>query len=292
MGPRAAPPPLPEIEPNMLPEGEYSVESLMRNCNWVQALEGDIDNVHVMFLHRRGNQTLDQLTPGTVPYYMLRERAGRYSVIDTEYGASYGTYRSAEEDTYYWRIAHFLMPFYTMTPTGQLGVRKAIRAWVPMDDYHTLYFVMSDNVYVRAVQTQVLPNTTDQYGRYRPASNYANDYNIDREAQRTMQSFSGLPDITIQDQAIIETMPPIINRSAEHVGTSDSMIIRSRRILIEAAKALRDSGTVPSGVDNPEVYLQRSGEVILPRTADVWAATKDLRSALVQHEELAPLPRA
>jgi phenylpropionate dioxygenase-like ring-hydroxylating dioxygenase large terminal subunit len=291
MGPRETPPPLPDLEPNMLPEGQYSIESLMRDCNWMQALEGDIDSVHVMFLHRRGNQTLDDVTPGTISYYMLREMAGRYSVIEDDYGTSYGTYRSAEEDTYYWRIAHFLMPFYTMTPTGQLGQRKAVRAWVPMDDYHTLYFVMSDNVYVRAVRTEVLPNTTGTYGRYRPAANYANDYNIDREAQRSKLSFSGLPDITIQDQAIIETMDPIVNRPGEHAGTSDSMIIRTRRVLVDAAKAFRDHGTLPRGVDDPTVYRQRSGDVILPRSADVWEATKDLRTAFVEHAELASLPR-
>jgi phthalate 4,5-dioxygenase oxygenase subunit len=46
---------------------------------------------------------------------------------------------------------------------------------------------------------------------------------------------------------------------------------------------------VPPGVDNPEVYRHRSGGVILPRNVDWWAATKDLRQAFVQHEDLAPL---
>src|SRR5947209_4668148 len=33
MGPREAPPPMPDIEPNMLEEGEYSVGLTFRNCN-------------------------------------------------------------------------------------------------------------------------------------------------------------------------------------------------------------------------------------------------------------------
>ena len=49
MGPRATPPPLPDLEP-MLPEGA-SIQVYQRECNWMQALEGDIDTVHAAFLH-------------------------------------------------------------------------------------------------------------------------------------------------------------------------------------------------------------------------------------------------
>ena len=66
------------------------------------------------------------------------------------------------------------------------------------------------------------------------------------------------------------------------------MVIRTRRRLINVAKALRDQGIAPPGVDNPEVYQQRSGGVILPRKADWLDATTELRKAYVEHrpEEL------
>ena len=48
------------------------------------------------------------------------------------------------------------------------------------------------------------------------------------------------------------------------------MIIRTRRRWIAVAKALRDEGVLPPGVDDPEIYRQRSGEVILPRSVDWW----------------------
>jgi hypothetical protein len=69
------------------------------------------------------------------------------------------------------------------------------------------------------------------------------------------------------------------------------MIIRTRRRLIEAARAHAERGVTPPGVDNPAIYGQRSGEIILPRETDVWEATKDLRKAFVK-QEVAPLPRA
>jgi hypothetical protein len=62
------------------------------------------------------------------------------------------------------------------------------------------------------------------------------------------------------------------------------MVIRTRRRLINAAKALAREGTVPPGVDDPTVYHYRSGGVILPRSADWQEATKDLRKAFIEHK--------
>ena len=39
-----------------------------------------------------------------------------FSVRETDHGTSYGMYREAEEDTYYWRIGHLLFPFFAMPP--------------------------------------------------------------------------------------------------------------------------------------------------------------------------------
>ena len=50
MGPRETPPPLPDLEPNML-RGRHASQKVLRDCNWLQALEGDIDTMHLGFLH-------------------------------------------------------------------------------------------------------------------------------------------------------------------------------------------------------------------------------------------------
>ena len=52
MGQRqSAPPPLPEIEATLLPESEVNITFAQRECNWLQALEGEIDTSHFGFLH-------------------------------------------------------------------------------------------------------------------------------------------------------------------------------------------------------------------------------------------------
>ncbi len=55
------------------------------------------------------------------------------------------------------------------------------------------------------------------------------------------------------------------------------MIIRARRRWIAMANEVYERGVVPPGVDNPEMYRQRSGEVILPRDVDWWEGTRQLR---------------
>jgi hypothetical protein len=61
------------------------------------------------------------------------------------------------------------------------------------------------------------------------------------------------------------------------------MIIYTRRALLRAARALRETGETPLGVDHPEVFAQRSGGVILPRSANWFEATAELRKAFVHH---------
>jgi hypothetical protein len=81
-------------------------------------------------------------------------------------------------------------------------------------------------------------------------------------------------------------MGPIYDRTNERLGSSDAMIIRTRRRLIDAARALRDTGKVPPGVDDPGVYAVRSGGVVLPRDVDWIEATRELRRAGVAHRGL------
>ena len=65
------------------------------------------------------------------------------------------------------------------------------------------------------------------------------------------------------------------------------MIIRTRRRLMKAAIDLQQ-GIIPATVDHPELYRQRSGGVILPRSADWVEATEELRTALVERPESVP----
>jgi phthalate 4,5-dioxygenase len=296
MGPRETPPSLPDLEANQLPEDEIVVSAIQRECNWLQGMEGDIDTAHIGFLHF-GSDRAEDAPEGTFRYYTLKDRAPRYAVLDTDYGSMYGAYRPAGPGRTYWRIAQFLFPFYTMTPTGLLGRQRVARAWVPMDDEHMLLFSMFAVPTPEAAAARerqggprptLLPNTTGWYGRFRLEANESNDYHLARGSQEHDDEYSGIAGIHTQDQAITESMGPIYDRTKEHLGSSDAMVIRVRRRLIAAARALQESGAVPPGAERPEVYRQRSGGVILDEDADWVEATRDLRQAYVSHPKLDP----
>ena len=303
MGPRETSPPLSNLEANMRPDRDYTVSTILRNCNWMQALEGDIDTAHLGFLHL-GSADPKALVPGSTDYYTVNVRHPKYNVMDTDYGVTYAAFRPAEEDSTYWRFANYLLPFYTQIPTGKLGLMVRFRAWVPIDDTHTMFWSVNATVPEvqgggrrkdangkllggSAGQTDYLPNQTGWLGRWNLASDAGNDYNINREAQKKNEIYTGITGIFLQDQAVTESMGAIGDRSQEHLGTSDSMIIKSRRRALNAARALQE-GITPPGVDDPDVFSVRTGDVILPKETDWLEGTAHLRKSFVEHPELMP----
>jgi hypothetical protein len=273
---------------------DANVSCIQQECNWLQIAEGDIDTCHFGFLHR-GSIDPDNMPAWTAKteYYVMRDRAPHYKVVDVEAGAMYGAYVPAEPGFTNWRIALFLLPFYSRPPGGGPGVL----ARVPMDDEHTMVFrigvrpapgafrIIPDDVandpMWRRVKSGLLPNTTDWYGRWRSGSNMRNDFEIDRDVQRANKGNNGYTGVVgnMQDQMIVESMGTVYDRSHEHLGTSDMMIIRTRRRLIQAARALAEHGVTPPGVDNPEVYRMKSASAVLPNDADWIEATKERRLA-------------
>ena len=62
-------------------------------------------------------------------------------------------------------------------------------------------------------------------------------------------------------------MGAIVNRTKEHLGTSDSAIIRLRRMLIHMAWELQE-GTEPYAAAHANVYRYRPWSGVLPKGVD------------------------
>ena len=129
MGPKkgADIPGLPDIETNMSPAGTNTVTKAVRECNFVQALEGDIDTSHISFLHRSLVDDEFAATPDEFNKYVGKQSAPWYAVSEMDYGTIYGAYRPAEDDSYYWRIGQFVLPFYAMPGDRPSGLRRPPR---------------------------------------------------------------------------------------------------------------------------------------------------------------------
>jgi phthalate 4,5-dioxygenase oxygenase subunit len=289
MGAAQDAPGLPDIEATLVPAPQISF--LQRECNWLQGLEGDIDTSHFGFLHA-GSLELDDFPEDHPGRHTIVNRAPDYKVADTDWGTMYGAYREDEGGQMSWRVAHFSFPFWAHTPNLEFTKRVVGKAWVPMDDTHTMLVTVfggtagsrnisnvplkNGKVMPGGEPIEYLPNTTDWHGRWRPTANAANDYLIDRDAQRRNLVYSGIRGIVMQDQAITESMGPITDHGFEHLAPTDLMIARTRRRLLRAARAFADSGQLPAGARDPQVYRGiRSGAFHVDPATDWQQAYAD-----------------
>ena len=285
MGKRETPPELPMLEVCTLPSEDVEVIFIQRNSNWMQNFEGEIDTGHFNFLH------VGSVNPDNIPDgHALQHTVGRkhkFSVNDTDLGVSYAAHTPVDEEHTYWRFAHFAMPFWSFIPQADIRYNVLARAWVPMDDEHSMlvfFFWRSGRrggltdplkdgkalVGGSLMTNNFVPNSTDWFGRWRLTGNKQNDWLIDRDIQKANLSFSGIDGVHMQDQAMTESMGAIIDRSEEHLMESDLMVARSRRRILKAARAFSEDNLPPPGVDSHEAYFTPRGGFCITETSDEW----------------------
>jgi hypothetical protein len=254
----------------------------MRQCNYLQALEGDIDTSHLGFLHV-GHVEPEQLHEDDLMRYVVGNRAPELEVADVPWGTQYCATKDAGEGRAYLRFANFMFPFWTQAPQGEFETNIFSRAWVPLDDTHTMsvtirwkkrppvFKKMKDgNDLPGIAPLRLKPRTTDWLGRWVPEQGLHNDYFVDREAQRSGRIFSGIANIAMQDQAVTESMGEVTDRAREHLVGSDVMIVRTRRRLLQAARDFAAKGELPPGVLDPCIYRDARGGETLGAADQPW----------------------
>jgi phthalate 4,5-dioxygenase oxygenase subunit len=283
MGDRKEPPPLPMIEATMGPEDGSGIVLTHRACNWMQNLEGDVDTSHLGFLHVGGidGHALDESDPQR---YTVINRAPQINVSDMSFGTMYSAQRAAQAGHEHHRFACFIFPFWVTYPSDMIQSNISVNAWVPIDDENTMIFNIDvfrgkgkdkamkykDGSVVPGLARplEYLPRTTDWQGRWQAAMNSSNDYGRSRENMEK-GSFIGVNGVPLQDQAIIESMGPIVDRSLEHLASSDRMVTVTRRALLKAAREYAESGKLPEVLDKPELVLDaRGGDMVVPEGTD------------------------
>ena len=259
LDPLDAPPP-PAFELLRVPDTHRIVTKTFEECNYLQALEGGLDNVHAAILHRRS-------VKGDLSFLRDYHRLiPKVEVRRTPYGYAFSAVR--QMDGKQWaRISQFFMPTMQLRGTVQMENRHDNRMptldghiWVPVDDLHTWVY----NFTYAYFPDQPLPEDlaleleVDQ-GRgpgdvthdYKLVRNRTNDYLIDRTMQKR-GNFTGIAGVNTQDYALQENMEPIVDRTKEHLGSIDLPIIAVRQLLLEACDDVA-AGKPPRGVD-PETH--------------------------------------
>jgi phthalate 4,5-dioxygenase oxygenase subunit len=282
MGPPEKMPPPPGMEWTRAPETHRFVSKTIEYCNYLQAIEGGIDTVHSSFLHNNDLSNKKNLK--------RVDTAPRLEVERTPYGFRYAGIRNIGEIGLYARVYHFVLPFQQMR-SHQInfiagdGSRQEVptldgHMWVPVDDENTMIY----NLTLAADEDKPLRQehvlaTEARLGRGPDGETTvrhrtrANDWLIDREMQRT-KTFTGIAGINTQDLAVQESMGSIVDRSREHLGSTDKAIIAFRRILLDLIKDLEE-GKDPLGTD-PSTYRNvRAADLMLPKDTPWQEGAKD-----------------
>jgi nitrite reductase/ring-hydroxylating ferredoxin subunit len=265
----------PEMPFTLVPQGERRGLKFLVEANWLQCLEGELDTAHVSFLHQTfgddgtGIQSLVRADGYT------NDRHPRLFALDTDYGFVYGGRRAQAAGNYYWRVTQFLLPFAALIPSAS-GYTGGATIWFPIDDNHCWrYLVGGTRTFTQkgpdgpppprraALPTEPgtfrLPDGREidtRLAKYRRE----NRYGMDRQKQRTL-SFTGIPFIPTQDQAMTEGMGYICDRSQEHLGSSDVAIIHMRRLMLRLVENLQ-KGTEPYAATHPELYRVQPLDVV------------------------------
>ena len=271
-------PPPPEFEWATVPATHRFTSRRHQECNYLQAMEGGIDSVHLSFLHR-GDLRSDPLHAGSKGAEYARNTDGKFEVHETEGGMIIGVRRSAEPGYLYWRITQWIMPFFTIIPPYGDNALNG-HAWVPVDDETCMSWSMTHHPIRRlsdaeletmrnggGIHVKLIPGT------FRPVVNRDNDYRMDRAAQKAGKTYCGVTGIAMQDAAIQESMGPIQDRTREHLTATDRAVILARRRLIQAARAVAD-GKEPDGI-RAAAQRVRSASLVLPEQQNFYDAARD-----------------
>jgi hypothetical protein len=267
MGPAEEKPPVPDFEWVKVPAGHRFLSKRWQESNYLQAMEGGIDSSHVSFLHR-GDLDRDPLHRNTMGAKFARGTNTVFDIVETTGGLLIGARRNADPGFHYWRVTQWMMPWYTLIPPYKGNALNG-HAWVPMDDESCIAWTMTfhptrplteEEVSLmksgHGVHADLIPGT------FRPVASRANDYLMDREAQRTGRHYSGIRGIAMQDASLQESMGAIADRSKENLVSTDNAIIMARMRLRKAALNLQKGQRAP-GLDQ-ESQRVRSASFGLP----------------------------
>ena len=277
------------------PERRTGIKFLVE-ANWLQCLEGELDTAHVSFLH----QTFGD--DGTGIQNLVRndgytnDRHPRLFALDTDYGFVYGGRRAQRKGDYYWRITQFLMPMTALIPSAS-GYAGGATIWMPIDDNHCWRYLVGGSRPVREwnspepLASRNRPILPTEPGTFRFPDGVeidtrlakfrrANRYGLDRERQRTL-SFTGIPFIPTQDQAMTEGMGYVCDRTEEHLGSSDVAIIHMRRMMLRMLENF-ERGIEPYAATHPDIYRVQP--------LDVESDNAELPNVLEEYRQDALIP--
>jgi phthalate 4,5-dioxygenase len=295
LGPEGGTPPaLPAFDAFTAPASHSFAFKGLWQCNWLQAFEVGIDPAHPSFLHR---YLADEAAGDAEQSFGRQFRAASVGSVagerwpmtrvmrefcspevrfdETAPGLTRLTALRAIDDTLtHVRVTHAVFPHTFVIPLSETVTITQMH--VPVDDTHTYWFSFFtsfagplDKPTMRAQRLahMTLPDYRPRHGRH-------DGWNFNPEEQRTRTYLGmGEEDINLHDQWAVESMGAIQDRTREHLGTSDKVIMAHRRSLLQAIETVRSGGTPPMVLDSAAAAALRGPDTVdcIAPAAD-WAA--------------------
>jgi phthalate 4,5-dioxygenase len=294
LGPPDTAPPLPSYAWMRVPESNRAIAKVRESANWVQALEGAIDSAHVSVLHQdlvKGS-TSGRTTNDTGNAAVLHERPSvdtrpRLEVDRTPYGFRYAAVRTPivdPETTKYIRITAWAAPFFTFLAPNPDFAGHVI--FIPVDDENTIMYhlqwsernQLDADSWRAAMGVAVGLDVDEDHYKVRTV---ANDFLQDRAAMQEGRSFTGIHGLLNQDMAVQESMGRIVDRSREHLGTSDVAVIVMRRLLLDSARRFSE-GESPLGLGGGFRTEQIGGAATVMPIDERWQEFHDQALAMTE----------
>ncbi len=277
-------PPFPKFDCFAAPGTHTFAYKGMWHCNWLQAFEVGLDPVHTSFLHRFLNDApLDDIGDNAAGKQFRSASAGDFggerwpmtrvmrefhrpdiSFEPRPWGLQLTTLRHMTDDLTHVRITHGIFPYTFVIPLSE--TLTITQMHVPIDDERTYWYAFFtsfdkpiDKEAMRLQRAQFIPGPD-----FIPKAGKENNWGFNAQEQRTT-TFLGMgeEDINVHDQWAVESMGAIQDRTREHLGTTDKVIMANRRLLLAAIDAVAE-GKTPPGIGDPQLHEQMVG----PDTVD------------------------
>ncbi len=289
LGPENSPPPaLPALDCFTAPTSHSFAFKGLWHCNWLQAVEVGIDPAHPSFLHRYlqdedlANTYGRQFRAASVgdvagqrwPMTRVMRECTSPDIRHEEVAPGLTrltALRHISEQLTHVRVTHALFPQTFVIPLSE--TLTITQMHLQVDDTHTYWYSFftsfGDPLNRETMRQQrlahiTLPDYVPKHGRH-------DQWNFN-PAEQQSRTYLGMgeDDINLHDQWAVESMGTIQDRSREHLGTSDKVIMANRRVLLRAIASVQEGGTPPMWL-NAEQAAQLTG----PDTVDCIAPADD-----------------
>ncbi len=278
-----SPPPFPEFDCFAAPASHTFPFKGLWQCNWLQAFEVGIDPAHPSFLHRfLQDEALADIGDNAAGKQFRSASAGEFggerwpmtrimrefhqpeiSFEPMPWGMQLTALRPMTPELTHVRVTQAIFPHTFVIPLSETLTITQLH--LPVDDTHTYWYSVFTS-FAGPVDKEAMRNQRLQYitlPDYIPKAGRHNHWGFNPEEQRT-QTYLGMgeDDINLHDQWAVESMGPIQDRTREHLGTSDKVIMANRRVLQKAIETVQAGGAAPGVADAAQAGAMRGPDTV------------------------------